>query len=330
MTESGADAAASGRGFFRPLAAQTAFAQFWFALPEYRFTERALARLPTPRATLYFAADVKERASGNAIGTGVFCEGPHSKHFEVTHECADMVAVKVKSGALGALLGVPARDLRDQTVNLAEVWGRRATELTEQIQEARTLEQRLRLLQTALVRNYRPHERQDALASEVASTIERRAGKVRIAEIGERIGVGRRALLQQFDACVGLTPKQYARVIRLRATVTRLVTTDAADWARLSNELGYYDQSHMIHEFRDLLGIPPAIFRRQLAAFRPVGSPAFGRRALPKREQDLYRLLGMVSEWAENASNQEAVSIGANGSAAVKTPSDSAGFRPDP
>lgn len=319
MTAPSNPAASAPRGFFRPLAAQSAFAQFWFMLPEYRFdADRALARLPTPRATLYFAADVRERATGNSLGTGLFCEGPHSKQFEVRCECAEMVAVKVKSGALGALLGVPARDLRDQTVNLAEVWGKRATELAEQIQEARTLEQRLRLLQAGLVRGYRPHERQDALAFEVANTIERRSGKVRIAELGERVGVGRRAMLQQFDACVGLTPKQYARVTRLRATITRLVTTDSANWGLLSTELGYYDQSHMIHEFRDLLGTPPAIFRKQLAAFKPLGAPAFGRRALPKREQDLYRLMGMVSEWADNG--------GASGSAPkgseLKIPSD--------
>jgi AraC-like DNA-binding protein len=283
----------------RPLASQAVFAQFWFMLPEYRFGESALARLPTPRATLYFAADVRERASGRVLGSSVFCEGPHSKHFEVRYECAEMVAVKVRSGSLAALLGAPARDLRDRTVDLVELWGRRASELAEQIQEAPTLEQRLRTFQVGLARRYRPNERQDALAHEVASTIERRAGKVRVAELGERVGIGRRAMLQQFDACVGLTPKQYARVIRLRATITRLATAAGTDWARLSNELGYYDQSHMIHEFRDLLGIPPAIFRKQLGTFRPLGSPAFGRRALPKREQNLYRLLGMVSEWAE-------------------------------
>jgi hypothetical protein len=153
VSESSDPAAGAPRGFFRPLAAQTAFAQFWFMLPEYRFDgERALARLPTPRATVYFAADVRERATGTALGTGLFCEGPHSRQFEVNHECADMVAVKVKSGALGALIGVPARELRDQTVNLSEVWGNRATELAEQIQHERTLEQRLRLLQAALVR----------------------------------------------------------------------------------------------------------------------------------------------------------------------------------
>jgi AraC-like DNA-binding protein len=288
------------RGFFRPPSELASFAQFAFVLPEYRSnTEHELRRVPTPRATIYFAADVREHVSGAKVGTGVFCEGPHSRGFEVKCDCDELVAIKVKSGALGALLGVPARELRDQTINLEDVWGKSAARLSEQLQEAPTSEARLSLLQRELSQRYLAHERENALALAVANTIERRAGKVRIAELSESAGVGRRALLQRFDACVGLTPKQYVRIIRLRSMITALFARDSEDLSRLSVKSGFYDQSHMIHEFRDLLGIPPAVFKRELEAFTPFRAPAFGRRALPKREQELYRSLGLVSEWEE-------------------------------
>jgi AraC-like DNA-binding protein len=288
------------RGFFRPPAELASFAQFSFVLPEYRSaSEHDLRRVPTPRATLYFAADVREHVSGAKIGTGVFIEGPHSRGFEVKCDCAEMVAVKVKSGALGALLGVPARELRDQTVNLEDIWGRSAARLAEQMQEASGTEERLHLLQRELSQRYLAHERENGLALSVANTIERRAGKVRVADLSESAGVGRRALLQRFDACVGLTPKQYVRITRLRSMITALFARDSEDLSRLSVKYGFYDQSHMIHEFRDLLGIPPAVFKRELEAFTPFRAPAFGRRALPKREQELYRSLGLVSEWEE-------------------------------
>jgi len=288
------------RGFFRPPPELASFAQFSFVLPEYRSsTAHDLRRVPTPRATLYFAVDVREHVSGAKIGTGLFCEGPHSRGFEVKCDCDEMVAVKVKSGALGALLGLPARELRDQTVNLEEVWGRSAALLAEQMQEASSPEERLQLLQRELSQRYLARERENGLALGVANAIERRAGKVRIADLSDDAGVGRRALLQRFDACVGLTPKQYVRITRLRSMITALFGRDAEDLSRLSVKYGFYDQSHMIHEFRDLLGISPAAFKKDLEAFLPFRAPAFGRRALPKREQELYRSLGLVSEWDE-------------------------------
>ena len=154
-------------------------------------------------------------------------------------------------------------------------------------------------MQRELSRRYLANERENALALAVANTIERRAGKVRIAELSQNAGVGRRALLQRFDASVGLTPKQYVRITRLRSMITALFARDSEDLSRLSVKYGFYDQSHMIHEFRDLLGIPPAVFKKELDAFMPFRAPAFGRRALPKREQELYRSLGLVSEWEE-------------------------------
>jgi AraC-like DNA-binding protein len=304
------------RGFFRPPPELQSFAQFSFVLPEYRSsTARDLRRVPTPRATLYFAVDVREHVSGSKIGTGIFCEGPHSRAFEVKCDCEEMVAVKIKSGALGALLGVPARELRDQTVNLEDVWGRSAALLAEQMQEASSAAERLQLLQRELSQRYLTRERENALALGVANTIERRAGKVRIAELSEHAGVGRRALLQRFDACVGLTPKQYVRITRLRSMITALFGRDSEDLSRLSVKYGFYDQSHMIHEFRDLLGSSPAVFKKDLEAFMPFRAPAFGRRALPKREQELYRSLGLVSEWEEGrkVSTPTPASNGSNG-----------------
>jgi AraC-like DNA-binding protein len=38
------------------------------------------------------------------------------------------------------------------------------------------------------------------------------------------------------------------------------------DWAGLAGECGYYDQSHLIHEFRQFAGETPQAFARLRAA----------------------------------------------------------------
>ena len=63
----------------------------------------------------------------------------------------------------------------------------------------------------------------------------------------------------------GLPPKLFARITRFQRLVHTLLSTDVAHWAGASSASGFYDQAHMINEFRSFAGAPPTSF------FRPHG-----------------------------------------------------------
>jgi AraC-like DNA-binding protein len=58
-----------------------------------------------------------------------------------------------------------------------------------------------------------------------------------------------------------MTPKLYSRIQRLRRVVEQLTRPDEPDWASLANEHGYYDQPHLIRDFREFSGVTPARYR---------------------------------------------------------------------
>ena len=60
-----------------------------------------------------------------------------------------------------------------------------------------------------------------------------------------------------FTHTVGLSPKRFCRVQRLQRTIERLRPAAQVRWARLAIEAGYYDQSHLVREFRDIAGVTP-------------------------------------------------------------------------
>lgn len=285
------------RGFFRPTRALNTVAEFGFVLPDYRYRDgREVQRVPTARTTLYYAADVRRNGSTRTV-TGLFCEGPHSKLFGTLGESGEIVALKIRAGGIGALLGVPAKEVRDNTLSLSEIWGREADLLAERMASAGSVRERIMMLQQELTRRMQQLDRHDPVALAASDLIEQSDGRVRVSEIIERSGYSQRALLQKFDQGVGLTPKQQARVARIRATMARLAEPETVDWAELARSSGFSDQAHMIHEFRDLVGHPPAKFIAQRKSFSPVGAEASGQNALPGREQKLYQLVGMVSRW---------------------------------
>jgi AraC-like DNA-binding protein len=58
-----------------------------------------------------------------------------------------------------------------------------------------------------------------------------------------------------------VSPKTFARVVRFRHLVEdRRSRLSSVDWSALAIEHGYYDQSHLIADFRDLAGATPASF----------------------------------------------------------------------
>ena len=60
----------------------------------------------------------------------------------------------------------------------------------------------------------------------------------------------------------GLSPKAHARVQRFRAALALLGRSERVPWAELAVGCGYYDQSHLLRDFRAFSGCSPGEFVR--------------------------------------------------------------------
>jgi methylphosphotriester-DNA--protein-cysteine methyltransferase len=78
--------------------------------------------------------------------------------------------------------------------------------------------------------------------------------------------VSERHLRNVFREEIGISPKRYARIARIRRVAAKAGTES---WARLAADHGFYDQAHLVAEFRELLGVTPRAF---LAGDVPVGN----------------------------------------------------------
>lgn len=78
-----------------------------------------------------------------------------------------------------------------------------------------------------------------------------------VREVARELAVSERQLRNLFADGVGVSPKHYARIDRLRHVLTHAAS---APWAELAAATGYYDQSHMTADFRTLMGVPPGAF----------------------------------------------------------------------
>ena len=90
---------------------------------------------------------------------------------------------------------------------------------------------------------------------------------MRISRIADTIGISHKHLLREFDRCVGLTPKLFARLCAFQRVIRSVGQKAEVDWAGTAATCGYHDQAHLIHEFRAFSGLTPAAYLMKRGPF---------------------------------------------------------------
>ena len=104
----------------------------------------------------------------------------------------------------------------------------------------------------------------DGKVLETVRIIEQYKGEIKISDIAAQVNLSSRQLERRFKNNSGVTPKQYARMRRLRATAVTLVEQDSVNWAERAAEMGFADQAHLSHEFSSLTGRSPNSFAEKV------------------------------------------------------------------
>jgi AraC-like DNA-binding protein len=100
----------------------------------------------------------------------------------------------------------------------------------------------------------------DAAIATCAAWLEERRGLATIEEMVGMAGLGRRQFERRFRDAVGLSPRLFSNVLRLRSVFDALEANPAAGWTDAALAAGYFDHSHLIRDFRRFVGCTPAQF----------------------------------------------------------------------
>ena len=94
--------------------------------------------------------------------------------------------------------------------------------------------------------------------NEAVRVILERQGNVNIDRLSARLALNPRSLERRFARHVGVSPKMLARITRFQQ-VFRAFDSGDDGWAGVAARCGYYDQSHLLRDFREFAGESPAL-----------------------------------------------------------------------
>lgn len=178
-----------------------------------------------------------------------------------------LVGVRLRAGGAWPFLGIPLREFTDQVVELEAIFGPEMNRLRERLGGAPDDDARFDVVEEWLVQRARARAHPTPAVSYALRAIRTGADSARIGIIAEEIGISHKHLLREFDRCVGLTPKVFARLCAFQRVIQSVGQRTHVDWSSTAVLCGYYDQAHLVREFRAFSGMTPSTYLTKRGPF---------------------------------------------------------------
>lgn len=175
-----------------------------------------------------------------------------------THGGVGFVSVCFAAGLAYPFFPMPMQDVANRVIDLRDVWGHSADELQERIDNASTVAQRVQLIQHDLIGRLRRSVQPDRTVDFCINQLKARGGCLSLEELASGVGISNRHLVRRFRHCIGLAPKEFARMMVFLSALDQLKNYPTSSLTEIAHESGYYDQAHFIHACREYSGMTPS------------------------------------------------------------------------
>ena len=190
--------------------------------------------------------------------------GPYSRSFHIDgSRPSSMIGILFRPGAARAFFPVAAHELHNIDIALSDLYPDDADRLLNDVCAADDEDARFAVLERYLCRRLREAMPIHPAVRYGVGQLMREGGMANVRRIQLETGVSHTRMIQLFREHVGLTPKLFCRVRRFRAVLQGIGKGSPVNWAELAAECGYFDQAHLIRDFRVFAGMTPATYRRE-------------------------------------------------------------------
>lgn len=202
---------------------------------------------------------IADDRSSATMGPMVAC-GPRSRPYRrLQAEPVISVGAQLRPGMGPVLFGMPADEMAECHLPLADLWGGFAYEMQERLAEAPDASARLTLFARLLTGRLRQAQ---GMHPAVARGLHRFSQQYDVASVVREVDYSHRHFNALFRQAVGLSPKRYMRLQRFRRAVEDLAARPELAPAAVALDNGYSDQAHFNRDFREFAHMTPGRYRR--------------------------------------------------------------------
>lgn len=174
-----------------------------------------------------------------------------------------MVHVGFKPGGLHQLIRVPMHQLIDQSYSASDILGSEADRVLEQLRNTTGWRKMVDVVERFLLKKLYHHQKAEPFDSAI-SVLLFKNGNVPIEEVAATACLGLKQFERKCKERIGLPPKLFARLIRFSSAYRLREVNPQLSWTSICYESGYFDQMHLIRDFKEFAGVTPKIISNDL------------------------------------------------------------------
>jgi AraC-like DNA-binding protein len=187
---------------------------------------------------------------------------------------AAMILVYFKKGMAHPFFPLPMNEISDCVFDADLLWGNWFSLLRERILETNDTTRRFEIIEESLLKQFGSRLIQNPCVEYAVNQIICQPDQMSFAKVSQKIGYSQKHFINMFKNKVGITPKAYLKIARFQKAINEIEQQRAVNWSTISQDCGFYDQSHFINDFRLFSGFTPEQYLRRktdMLNYVPVG-----------------------------------------------------------
>jgi AraC-like DNA-binding protein len=225
-----------------------------------------------PNQCLYFfpfePSQIADKKGGFCSSPREMVIGPYTEGINLRlspMQTGWVLKVDFQPGALYRLMGLPMHEIRNQPFDGGEGFGRDIRQVTEQLREAVTFNQMIQLVEGFLLKKAAKARKIlpiDQVFSKVLSCPQQQT----IDQLAACSCLSLRQFERQFLDRLGISPKFFIRQARFTQAYLLKRKQPQLSWTEVAYQCGYFDQMHLIRDFKQFSSYTPTAYFRQIPA----------------------------------------------------------------
>ena len=173
-----------------------------------------------------------------------------------------LVGIRFRPTGLTAFCQVPIYEFTDKRVDLTLVDSLFDESFCAVLPEIATTAEVIRHIDSYFVRKLKSIFIPEARIVYSTNLIRQSKGRLPLDEVAFKSCLSLRHFERKFKAAVGVSPKTFSKVVKFQHTSNYLKVHKEISLLSIAIDCGYYDQAHLIKDFRALSGDTPSYFRQ--------------------------------------------------------------------
>lgn len=217
--------------------------------------------IPTGLPELIFYLDYKPQTSSDRYfeDNGILNVQQNDYYDLLISQSLDIFSIYFRPEAISLFFDLPLGQFFNSSIALSQLNSKLANEIQEQLINTRSFGERIRIVENYLIdklsktQNNHDFRRMQYLISLISHS----RGNISIDRLIEESCLSRKQFERKFINQLGVSPKQYLKIIRFQSTIFEHNLHPDKSLTSLAYDNGYYDQSHFINDVKSFTGESP-------------------------------------------------------------------------